>query len=458
MNPKRFIPFACAVCIAVLPFTAPAAEPAREAVTVFVDVNVVPMDSERVLPHRTVLVRDGRLAAIAESVPIPPGARIVQGHGRAYLAPGLADMHTHADTAEEMKVYLANGVTSVLNMGEASNAFVGRIRQAIHAGSKPGPHVYAAFVVDGSSRYGHFAVTNADEARWIVRLAKRNGFEFVKVYNDLSPEVFAALIEEGRAQGLPVVGHGVTRVGLQRQLDAGQLMVAHTEEFLYAFFAGPDEAPGDAAPDPRRIPAAIETIRRNRAFVTADLNTYATIARQWGRPEVVAGFLRRPQTRWLAPEWRLDWSGSGYAKRSGSLDAKLAFLERFTKAMSDAGVPLIAGTDAPTIPGVAPGISLHDDLRALERAGLSRYRVLETATRAPGELIRRAMPDAEPFGTVAPGRRADLLLLATNPLEDLSTLRTPLGVMTNGHWYARTDLRKLLDEVAATYERAAPPH
>lgn len=456
LSPVRFAAAACAACLALLSPRAFAAEPAQGAVTAFVDVNVVPMDSERVLPHRTVLVRDGRIAAIEASMPVPPGARIVEGHGRAYLAPGLADMHTHADTAEEMKVYLANGVTSVLNMGEASNAFVGRIRQAIHAGTKPGPHVYAAFVVDGSPRYGHFSVTNADEARWIVRLAKTNGYEFIKVYNDLSPEAFAALVEEGRAQGLPVVGHGVTRVGLQRQLDAGQLMVAHAEEFLYAFFPTSEEVP-DAAPDAQRIPEAIQTIRRNRAFVTADLNTYATIARQWGRPDVVAGFLRRPQTRWLAPEWRIDWSGSGYAKRSGSLDAKLAFLARFIKAMSDAGVPLLAGTDAPTIPGVAPGTSLHDDLQALERAGLSRYRALETATRTPGELIRRAMPGAEPFGTVAPGSRADLLLLGTNPLEDLSTLRTPLGVMTNGRWYAREDLRKLLDDVAATYARATTP-
>lgn len=454
MTLHRFAAAACAACLALLSARAFAAEPAPDAVTAFVDVNVIPMDTERVLPRQTVLVRDGRIAALGASLAVPPGARVIHGHGRAYLAPGLADMHTHADTAEEMKVYLAHGVTSVLNMGEASNAFVGRIRQAIHAGSKPGPHVYAAFVVDGSPRYGHFTVTNADEARWIVRLARRNGYEFIKVYNDLSPEAFAALIEEGRAQGLPVVGHGVARVGLQRQLDAGQRMVAHAEEFLYAFFPIDDDAP-DAAPDPRRIPDAIQAIVRNRAFVTADLHTYATIARQWGKPEILAGFLRQPQTRWLAPRWRIDWSGSDYAGRSGSLDARLAFLTRFVKAMSDAGVPLLAGTDAPTIPGIAVGSSLHEDLRALERAGLGRYRALETATRTPGELIRSAMPDAEPFGTVAPGNRADLLLLRSNPLDDLAALRQPLGVMAAGRWYARKDLQGLLEDVAKRYRSAA---
>lgn len=447
---------ACLLLSTAVPsIAAPAlAEPVTNAATAFVDVNVVPMDSERVLSHQTVLVRDGRIEAIGAALPVPSGARVVEGRGRAWLTPGLADMHTHAGSADEMKVYLANGVTSVLHMGEASNAFMGQVRPAIHEGRKPGPHVYAAFVVDGSQRYGHFAVTSADEARWIVRLAKTNGYEFIKVYNDLAPEVFAALIEEGRAQGLAVVGHGVTRVGLARQLDAGQLMVAHLEEFLYAFFTEPGQDPGDAAPDVQRIPAAIERVKRNRAFVTADLATYAAIARQWGKPDTVAAMLRQPEVRYLAPERRIEWADSGYAKRQGSLDARLDFLRRFAKALSDADVPLLAGTDAPTIPGISTGFSLHEDLRALERAGLDRYRALATATRTPGEFIQRALPDAEPFGTIAPGRRADLLLLEANPLDDLANLRKPLGVMANGRWYTRKDLQGLLDEVARRYQRA----
>lgn len=436
-------------------FASVAAE--TSSVIAFVDVNVVPMDTDQVLRHRTVLVRNGRIEAIGASLSVPKDARIVDGHGRAYLSPGLADMHTHSDTAADMKVYLANGVTSVLQMGEASNEFIARIKPAINAGKKPGPHVYAAFLVDGSPRYGHFTVTRAEEARWLVRLAKTNGYEFIKVYNNLAPETFAALIEEGRAQGLPVIGHGVTRVGLERQLDAGQLMVAHTEEFLYTFFTRPDEPASDAAPDPQRIPAAIALIQRDHAFVTADIHTYATIARQWGRPDAVADLLRRPEVRYVSPDRRIDWRGDNYAQRAGSIDAKLAFLQRFTKTMSDADVALVAGTDAPTIPGLVPGFSLHDDLHALEQAGLSRYRVLAAATRAPGEMIRRAIPSGDAFGTVARGNRADLLLLEANPLDDLATLRQPLGVMANGKWYSRADLQALLDGVADEYARAAAP-
>jgi imidazolonepropionase-like amidohydrolase len=108
--------------------------------------------------------------------------------------------------------------------------------------------------------------------------------------------------------------------------------------------------------------------------------------------------------------------------------------------------------DAPSIPGLVPGYSLHDDMDALEAAGLSRYHVLAAATRTPGELIRRSISGTEPFGTVAVGNRADLVISTTNPLDDLSTLRKPLGVMVKGRWYSQPDLQSLLDQVAKEYE------
>lgn len=423
----------------------------------FVHVNVVPMDRERVLRDQTVLVSGDRIVAIGAAIVPPAGTAVVDGGGTAYLSPGLADMHTHADTARDMALYLANGVTTVLNMGEASNEFIAQVRPAIERGDKPGPHIHAAFLVDGSPRYGHFTVTTADEARSIVGLAKANGYEFIKVYNNLSPVAFRALIDEGRRQHVPIVGHGVTAVGIERQLDAGQLMVAHAEEFLYTCLLQSRPGHADPVPDERRIPGAIATVLRNKAFVTADLNTYATIARQWGKPAVVEQFLRAHDVRFLSPDRRLSWRHAGYADRSGSLDGNLAFLRRFTKAMSDAGVALIVGTDAPTIPGLVPGSSLHDDLRALEEAGLSRYQVLSAATRTPGLLFRRAAPAAIESGTIEKGKRADLLLSAANPLDDLSTLRRPLGVMVAGRWHDAPALERMLDDIAAEYAAATIP-
>ncbi|MGS1016000.1 amidohydrolase family protein [Allosphingosinicella humi] len=437
-------------------FAAPAEEPA--GAVAFVRVNVLPMDGERVLSDQTIIVEGGVIRAIGRGLTPPSGATIVDGHGTAYLLPGLADMHSHSETREDLAVYLANGVTTILNMGDASASFIGRTRPAANAGTIPGPHVYAAMVLDGSPRYGHFVVTTPDEARWAVRLARTNGYDFIKVYNNLSAESFQALAAEAREQGVPLVGHTVTAAGgLEQQLAAGQALVAHLEEFLYSYFFAPTEDSGQAAPALARIPDAVAMVKRYGAFVTSDLVTYHSIARQWGDPEAARQLLAMPEVRYLAPGQRLSWPRAGYDKREGSLAARDAFLGHFAKALADAGVPLVTGTDAPSIPGLAPGFSLHDNLALLEQAGLTRYQVLAAATRAPGAFIAAYKPGGASFGTVTTAARADLLLVEANPLEGLETLRRPLGVMAGGGWHDRAGLEAMLEVVADRYRAAVAP-
>src|ERR1700735_2641013 len=246
---------ACSVLIGLLSclsaLASTASQPVRPAVTAFVHVCVLPMDTNRVLHDQTVLVQGGKIAAIGSSVAVPTDATLVDGHGSACLSPGLADMHIHTDTVEDMKLFLANGVTTVLNMGHASEGFMDHIRPAINSGELPGPHVYVGLLVDGSAQFDNLFVTTDAEARAIVDIAKTNGYDFIKVYNDLSPACFPAIIEEGKRQQVPIIGHGVTRVGLEKQLALGQIMVAHTEEFLYTVFSHPDlSTPNPAGLDP----------------------------------------------------------------------------------------------------------------------------------------------------------------------------------------------------------------
>lgn len=422
--------------------------------TAFVHVNVVPLDDERVLTDQTVLVEGRKIVAIGPKLKLPAGAVVIDGKG-AYLSPGLADMHTHSDTKADMSVYLANGVTTVLNMGEASHGFVGRTKPAANRGEIPSPYIYTALRLDGSPRYGSFVVTTPAEARMAVRLAKANGNDFIKVYNDLGADTFDALLEEGKLQGMPIIGHGVSSVGLRRQLAAGQLMVAHAEEFFYTVFESDKSGDGNRAPGEAQIPAVVDMIKRSHAFVTADLVTYAAIARQWGKPAVVDEFLAASTSKYLSPQDRMSWKQDGYVRKTGSLDERLVFLGRFVKAMSDAGVPLVAGTDAPAIPGLMPGFSLHDDLDLLVKAGLTPYQAMVAGSRAPGAMVLRAFPGTTPFGTVTAGARADLILSAANPLNGLETLRRPLGVMAGGEWYPQAHLQELLGKLAKRYQEAA---
>jgi len=426
---------------------------ARAETIVFTDVNVVPMDRERVIPRTTVIVTDGVIASIGRMAKLPAGTPVIDGKG-AWLVPGLADMHNHVTSRDDLSLLLANGVTTMLNMGEATNAFAGRTRIAVNKGEVPGPQIFTAFVVDSDPQYGHFVVRTADEARAIVRLAKTNGYSFMKVYTNLSAEAFAALADEAKRQGIGIVGHNVKAVGLAKQLAAGQSMIAHVEEFFYGFFPEPPGADPNAPPADAWIAEAIALVKAHDAFVTSDLFNYRTIAAQFGKPEVVKAYLAAPEARYLSPADRLAWAGSGYQKKAVDLSRRVAFEARFVKAMADAGAPLIAGGDAPTIPGQVPGFALHGEIDAMLSAGLAPWQALSAATRTPGAFIAKTVPGTAKFGVVAPGYRADLLLVADNPLEKPATLRAPLGVMANGRWYDRAALDAMLAEVSA--RRAVP--
>ncbi len=424
--------------------------PATAREIAFVHVNVVPMDRERVLRDQTVIVDGDRIVTVGDKLAVPRDATIIDGERRLWLSPGLTDMHVHSDTRDDLAVYLANGVTTIANMGDARASFVGQTSPAAANGAIPGPQVFNAFVIDGSPAFGHFTATTPAEARAVVGLAKTNGYRFIKVYNNLAPDVFTAVAVEARRQAMPVVGHGVTRVGIASQIDQGQLLVAHAEEFFYTFFSRPGAEQTDAAPPVSRIPDAVALVRSHGVAVGADLVTYGSIMRVIGHPERVAACLSAPNAGFVSPADRLAWARSGYVRKTADLRARYTFLQQMVKAMADADVELLAGTDAPTVPCVGAGFSLHDDLAELERAGLTRFQALSSATRNAGAFVARTLGEPR-FGVIATGGRADLVLSRVNPLDQLDTLRHPLGVMAGGRWYDAGALATLLSDAKSAF-------
>src|SRR5215472_17333143 len=343
------------------------------AVVAFVDVNVASMDRDSIDTHRTVIVRNGTIAVIGPTrdTRIPRGADIIQGKGTLYLMPGLADMHVHAEELDDFFLYVANGVTTVLNMGGGSQNLtnlVTRVRKEIEAGKIVGPRVFASFFMDGPENGDPQVIYTERDAREGVKAAEADGYEFIKVYNSLSREAFDEIIDEAHRQGLAVVGHGVRAPGLEASLRAGQVMVAHAEEYLYTIFNNKE--------DRSLIPLVVRVTKETGAYVTPNLSAYDVIAAQWGKPEVAKAFLELPEARFLRPDLRTEWGNSRYVTRKGSLGSKPQFLADLTRAFSDGGVPLLLGTDSPSIPGMFPGFSTHEDLERLVEAGLTPYQAL----------------------------------------------------------------------------------
>ncbi|MFY9648197.1 MAG: amidohydrolase family protein [Terriglobales bacterium] len=413
----------------------------------FRDISVIPMDTERVLPDQTVVVRNGKIVEIgpATSVHLAADTVVIDGRGK-FLMPGLADMHTHVDRKEMLPLFLASGVTTMLNMGLASPEFVTTTRDEIRKGSVVGPRVFAAFMIDGpgNARSQYVPVCERD-ARAAVERATLEGYDFIKAYERLQPDIYAAVLDEAKKRHIAVVGHVSKAVGLESSLAQGQVMIAHAEEYYKTYF--------ENKPDDTRIPTAVELTLRAGAYVTPNLSFFATLTTMTSDPNSFDRRMAEPDIAFLPPDVRGNWLADRPSEPSDRFVLELATLKKLTLAMSNAGVPLLAGTDTPV--NLIPGSSLDDDVEQLVSAGLTPFQALSAATRTPGQFIHQYVPGAEEFGTIAPGKSADLVMLRANPLLDVRSMRQTVGVMARGRWFESRELQTLVEAPVAGYKRVA---
>jgi imidazolonepropionase-like amidohydrolase len=421
----------------------------------FVDVTVVPMTTDAVLPSHTVIVRDGRIIELGPSatVTVPPGTKTISGSGK-YLVPGLVDFHVHLRDESELESYLRHGVTTVVVMRGTETALGMRLRS--NAGRIVGPRVLAAGpLVDGEPPIWPGPATQViktrDDARASADMHCRAGFDFVKTYNNLSPDLLREIARGAHACGLPVAGHlprqPVREDGLTRALDAGLDLIAHGEEIFFTHLGGgSDEARSSTPPiGPERITSAVRRIAEARAAVIPNLSFIAMTARML---EDVEAVFADPQFKLLSPPVQDMWRTQNPTGRK-DLDAfrqreqvKRRAVVAMTLQLQQQGVLLLAGTDA-SAPGMYPGKSLHVELQELVAGGLSARDAFAAATRNAGRFFeehpwtdkrRTPNPDLLRLGTITHFASADLLLLRRNPLEDIQAVGDIDGVMVRGRW------------------------
>jgi imidazolonepropionase-like amidohydrolase len=390
--------------------------PAVVAVTAFVNVNVIPMDTERVLANYAVLVEGGRITALgpANKIKVPDGAVQIDGRGK-YLMPGLTDMHTHYDHMSKAKLQdihyrmfatLASGVTTVRELGAVPLKFLPLIRH-LNSGGVPAPRILISPLMEELER----PKPRLDSVTAYVAAYKAAGYSFIDIpdaymHAPSRGAGFDSLMAAARRLGLPISNH--THLGPPDRVPA---LGAAGGSMEHLFHLGiPQQLPGT----PQAIQAAVAMVRGAGLWVTPTLNC---IEDRKGHNE--DGLLR-------SSPWR-----------------------PFVKALHDAGVGLLLGSDA-DFPWRRSPSMVHNELAALVHAGLTPYQALVTGTRNPARYF--GMLDST--GTVAVGKRADLVLLSGNPLAEIRHTREPAGVMLAGRWFDRATL----DQGLAMPPLAPSPH
>jgi imidazolonepropionase-like amidohydrolase len=426
-------------------------------------VTVLPMTADgAALEDACVLIDEGRILTVgAAPEAVPRGTRRIDARGK-FLMPGFTDMHTHVENDRLLRLwsanqslpdgtvvledvllpYLAHGVTQIFNLTAMAEA-VGQ-SAAIESGQVLGPHIANAPMIDGSPPLWPPGMTRAAatpaDGRQAVRDAAGDGFAFVKAYGMLSLETFTAIVDEARRHRMRVVGHIPQRgKNLTAQFfQPGFDLVAHAEEY----------AQQTQKPDFDAIPRYVEMAKRNGTWLVATLTLDERIVEQMRDPSTLR---TRPEMRYLPPyEYHAVLNANSYmenrAQRAPLVQAIVDFNQALVRAFVAAGIPVLTGTDAP-VPGTVPGFSLHDEFDALTRAGMTNTQVLEATTRRAAQWLG-TIGDR---GTVAAGKRADLVLLEADPRAQIANTRRIAAVILGGRYLDRAYLDRRMERLAARY-------
>ncbi|MCH8488249.1 MAG: amidohydrolase family protein [Candidatus Cyclonatronum sp.] len=417
---------------------------------------VLSMAGDQITEGQTLLIRDGVIQWMGDagSAEIPEDA--VRIEGPLFVIPGLAEMHAHIPPRmrgrqhmeDTLVLYLANGITTIRGMlGEPAHL---ELREQAARHEIVSPRIFTS----GPSFNGN-SVTSEEQGREMVRQQHLAGYDLLKFHPGLNVAFFDAVTEEANALGIEFSGHISHAVGLERSFASGKGSIDHLDRYM-EFLAG--------NPAEREDPPIIY-FGYDLAFDAdpALMQQAARLTREAGVWNVPTNtLLENVFNPELTPELMLQWPGMEFiskptaenwanfvrqTRESEVYDAEkarqfLALRLQLTRTLHLEGAALLLGADAPQIFN-PPGFSLHRELELLTRAGLSPFEALETGT----VNVAAYLGESEQAGRVAPGFRADLVLLRVNPLQHFPFGDQIGGVIREGHYFSRETLDELLDGI-----------
>lgn len=387
------------------------------------NVTIIPIYKDTVIRNVDLFVTGGKITGIERHIKSRNlsllSERIIDGNGK-YIIPGLVDCHVHYGNNEQLfssydSLYLKYGVTRVLAL--SGNDKLLEHRKRIKAGTAIGPDIFC------SSPQNNDSLLTVKQADSLMAQYKAKGYEFIKIYTEISKDGFLEYCKKAASYNLRLLGHIPKRVGTFGVLHSKMELIAHAEEFLYNppvnYFMGEISQP--MKPDELYIQPLADSVFQYKKFVSPTLITFKSILESARDIAKYTKSVPLPQNHPIANYWKWSPSASFIPKKfSRQLSiSRLQFAYdyqlKLVKAFNKKGVIMLAGTDAPTMPGLVPGYSLHQELQMLSKVGLSNYDILKSATLNAAQFLNISNTS----GTIENNKEASFILLLKNPLVDI---------------------------------------
>ncbi len=430
---------------------------AQEADFAFTNVNVLTMESDQVLTSQTVLIKDGRILKIGPSASVSTSAstQTVDGSGK-YLMPGISEMHAHipgnqngTEAVEEtLFLYLSNGITLIRGM--LGQPYHLELREQVKTGEVLGPRIYTS----GPSINGN-SVRSVEQAKSKVTAQKEAGYDFLKMHPGLTMENFNAVVATANEVGIPFAGHVSLDVGVRRAIESKYASIDHVDGYIEGMVPSTMRVNPNTNGffginftdiiDESVIPELVQATKDAGIWIVP---TQAMMDR-WIGPQPAEELGNDPEMKYLNPRILNNWVRTKKGVLSNpNYDGERALKfnrirKDIIKALHEAGVGMLLGSDAPQVFNV-PGFSIQREMQSMADAGLSAYEILKSGTVNPAIYFG----DETEYGMVKEGLSADLILVDSNPLENIANMERQSGVMVRGKWLSAEEIKTRLAAIA----------
>jgi len=403
--------------------------PKSKSALVLLGGTLIDVTGKPAINNSAIVIQEDRIIAAGprSEIKIPAGAKIVDVSGK-YLLPGLWDMHTHLIQVEFGVAYLAAGITSARDVGNEFE-FGTALRDAAVQGSGLGPRLLLAGYIDGKNDFHSFdvQVDTPAEARAAVQRYKNAGYEQIKIRDHVKLEILKVITAEAHRLGMTVTGHVPETMNAIDAVEAGMDQLNHLNYVATGFVPKNGQRPGEVPLslnlESAESRAALQLFKERGTVIDPTMAVLELMVRPMNVP--IETF--EPGVAKVAPELleQINKKGAPPAEALAAR-AAIATMLRIVRALQRAGIPIVAGTDV----GV-PGHTLHRELELYVKAGLTPLEAIQAATVTPA----RVMKLENEVGTIAAGKRADIIILDANPLDDISNIRKVRFVVTQGRLF-----------------------